>query len=67
MAGDNPSINKERDRIFYEVIENLSENKEGTWGIVIVGSNHAADTPGSMRNLLDQRGHQCIVNLIDSI
>jgi hypothetical protein len=68
-AGDNPSFDKERDRIFFEAIENqsVSVNKDTAWGVIVVGSNHASDHLGSMRNLLELRGHKCVMKFIDSL
>lgn len=59
--GSNPSLDPGRDAAFHGVINNECSPHRLGWAIIIVGVLHALSTPGSMRNLLEKDGYQCIV------
>ncbi|MGG4184116.1 hypothetical protein ABEW24_12160 [Paenibacillus jamilae] len=56
---DIPTI--ERDIKFASTIIAYDEKNKCEWGIIIVGSLHASEEEGAMRNQLEHKGYECIV------
>ncbi|MGG4481239.1 hypothetical protein [Paenibacillus illinoisensis] len=57
----NPSIDPGRDAAFHQVINNECSPYSLGWAMIVVGVIHSLSTRGSMRNLLEIEGYQCIV------
>lgn len=51
-----------RDRVFADRIVNQAQGN--VWAFAVVGKRHAANVDGSMRRLVEQRGHVCQVSLL---
>ena len=56
-----PTGEDERDGKWAHLILNRITQCDDGWAIVIVGKNHAGETEGSMRRLLEAAGQQCEV------
>ncbi|MEK4987242.1 hypothetical protein NYE46_09445 [Listeria sp. FSL L8-0308] len=58
-CSDLPTI--ERDIKFASTIFAYVEENRCEWGIIIVGSLHASEEEGTMRNQLEYKGYECLV------
>ncbi len=63
-ARSRSSCPSNRDKVFATKIKNKINSIEDNWAIVIIGTNHAENIAGSMRNLLEQHGICCNVDFM---
>ncbi|MBI3609552.1 MAG: hypothetical protein HY204_02485 [Nitrospirae bacterium] len=56
--------NLDRSKRFAQQIQNRAAKSGGDWAIVITGSAHTRNTPGSMRSLLEDADFTCEVDIL---